>query len=73
MPVDKFHLIEVEYGKPMKEILVELYQKLGNQRDVANALGVSKSSVSWWLTRCGLRQVTRLERVAAEKVNGVGQ
>lgn len=61
MPSDKFHLIEAEYGKPMEEILVELYQKFGNQREVADVLGVSKSSISWWLTRCGLRQVTRLE------------
>ncbi|MCL4880492.1 MAG: hypothetical protein KJ064_27820 [Anaerolineae bacterium] len=66
MPTDKFHLIEAEYGKSMEEILVELYQKFGNQREVAEALNVSKSSISWWLTRCRLRQVTRLEPIREE-------
>lgn len=72
MPSDKFHLIEAEYGKPMEEILVELYQKFGNQREVAEELNVSKSSISWWLTRCGLRQVTRLEPIRGrnERVTG---
>lgn len=57
----KYVLLEEKYGKPMAEILPELYEKFGNREAVAQALGVSSSAISWWLARCGLRQVTRLE------------
>lgn len=69
----KYQAIEQKYGKTMREILEDAYERFGNRDEVAAELGVSTSTISWWLIRCGLRQVTRLERVAAEKVNGVGQ
>lgn len=64
----KYTLVEQRYEKPMAQILKDLFEKFGSREAVASELGVSTSTISWWLTRCGLRQVTRLERV-----EGVGQ
>lgn len=54
MKTSKMKDIEVEHGKPMRTILLELFRQYGNQRDVAKALGVSQGTISMWLIRCGL-------------------
>lgn len=46
--------IEAARGKPLREILVELYQQYGNLYIVAKELGVTQGTVSLWLIRCGL-------------------
>jgi len=53
--------IEEREKRPMSDILKELYQIHGNQRDVAKALGVSPSAVSNWLPRLGLQEHTILK------------
>jgi len=67
----KYTQIEKQFGKPMNEILVELYAKHQGatqvQHSVAKDLGVSQGTVSLWLLRCGLRQTVRLiDREAAQ-------
>lgn len=52
----KIQAIEVQYQRPIMLILSELYQKHGgNQKVIGAELGVSQSTVSLWLMRCGLR------------------
>jgi hypothetical protein len=50
----KFAEIEAVYGKPIKDVLPELYNKHHNLRDVANELGVSQGTISFWLLKLGL-------------------
>lgn len=46
----KLQLIEAQAGKPIKEVLIDLYQKHGTQEGVAAALGVSQGMVAMWIT-----------------------
>lgn len=46
--------IEQERGRPMADILRELYDELGNQQAIANELGVTQGTISLWLVRYGL-------------------
>ena len=52
----KVKLLENQHGKPIAQILREAYQTWGNQKDVAKALGVNQSTVSYWLLKCGLEE-----------------
>lgn len=54
MPVSKVSEIEAARGKPLRDILVELYQQSGNLYNVASELGVTQGTVSLWLIRCNL-------------------
>lgn len=63
MAVRKRKIIEAEYGKPLPQILIELYKEHGSQTKVAQALGVNQSTVSDWLIRCGLVEVKRVQYV----------
>lgn len=63
MAVKKRKLIEAEYGKPMRQILIELFEKHGSQTQIAQELGVNQSTISDWVLRCGLREVRRLEPI----------
>ena len=47
--------IEKEYDKPMKQILIDLYEELGSQAAIAERFEVSQSTISLWMRICGLR------------------
>lgn len=55
MPSSKLKQIERARGRPMSELLKELYAQHGSQVEVARDLGVSQGTVSLWLMRFGLR------------------
>ncbi len=50
--------LEREYEKPLKDILVQMYQEERNQRAVASRLGVTQNTVWRWMKFCGLEIVT---------------
>jgi predicted transcriptional regulator len=54
MKTSKMKEIEQEHGKSLRTVLLELFERHGNQRDVAKELGVSQGTISMWLIRCGL-------------------
>lgn len=56
MPINKIRQIEVSEGKSIRIILQEKFALLGSQRKVAQALGVTQSTISTWITRLGLQQ-----------------
>ena len=52
--------LEVERGKPLADVLRELFKQHGTQRAVAKVLGVNPGTVSQWLIYLGLKQSTIL-------------
>lgn len=52
--------IERERGQPITEVLIELYSKHHTQQAVADALGISRNTLSVWLIRLGLTEQTVL-------------
>lgn len=54
--------IEIERGKPIADVLRELFEQHGSQVAVANALGIDQSTLSLWLIRLGLKQSVVLVR-----------
>lgn len=65
MPTPKMQSIEQAAGRPIREIIADLYAKHGNQADVAAALGVSPGTLSVWLIRLGLEHWTLVKPVGA--------
>jgi|GEM_PF-1393789 len=57
--------IEKGMGKPITEILIELYQKHGKVALVAQELGVTQSTVSLWIMKHGLEFKTTLVKKSA--------
>lgn len=55
MPTMKMQDVERRYGKPVREVLKDLFVQHGNINRVANELGVSQSTVSNWLMRLNMR------------------
>lgn len=55
----KIGLVEAQYGKPLRDVLIDLFQSHGNINVVAKNLGVHQSTVSYWLLRERLNLVTR--------------
>lgn len=43
-----------QHGKPLRDVLEEYYNRYGNQKEAANALGVSQGTFSLWLRLEGL-------------------
>lgn len=58
----KMQEVEQERGKPIADILQELYEEHGSQQAVAAALGVTQGTISLWLLRAGLAQKTIIVR-----------
>jgi predicted transcriptional regulator len=56
----KYKAIEAERGKPIRELLIELFEKHGSTKKVAKELGVSQSTLSTWLSIHGLKLKTIL-------------
>ncbi len=54
----KMRQIEQAEGKPIREVLADMYECYGNQVSVASQLGVSPSTLSWWLVRLNLQHWT---------------
>lgn len=52
--------IEKREGRPMMEILIDLYDLHGNQSAVARMLGVPQPTLSQWIKRLGLREKVTL-------------
>lgn len=50
----KMELIQQERGKPLKQILKELWETHESQQAVADELGVSQGTISLWMVRLGL-------------------
>jgi hypothetical protein len=51
----EMQVLEATHGKPINELLTELYVTRGLTVDaVGAALGVTKGTVSRWLERCGI-------------------
>jgi predicted transcriptional regulator len=46
--------IQKQKGKPIKQILFELWDKHGSQQAIAEELGVSQGTISLWMLRTGL-------------------
>lgn len=60
MNVGKMHLIQDREGKPIREVLIEIYPLYRNQSEVAKALGISQPTLSQWIQRLGLQEKTIL-------------
>jgi hypothetical protein len=56
----KFREIEAVRGKPMPDILAELFDQFGTQIAVARELGVGQGTLNTWLLKLGLEQKTVL-------------
>lgn len=63
----KLHEIQQQHGKPIQQIISDLYEKLGNQTAVARELGISQSTLSVWLVKLGMEEKTVvIEKEAAQ-------
>jgi hypothetical protein len=59
MAKSKMKLTAEQYGKPLRQVLIDLFEKHGSIRPVAKELGVQQSTVSYWLLRERLELVSR--------------
>ena len=55
----KVREVETELGKPVAEILREMYEQGMSQRVIAAKLGVSQSTVSLWSVKAGLKLIVQ--------------
>jgi len=70
MMAGKWKAVEKRYGKPMAELLDDLYQQYSKRLVVAQVLGVTQNTVAAWLVRCDLETVVMLRPV--RKFNTIG-
>lgn len=60
----KYEEVELRAGKPMRDILIELYERFGDkpnrQELIASELGISQSTLSTWIKFCQLEQKVTL-------------
>lgn len=59
----KMKEVEQERGKPLKDVIKELWQEYESQEAIADELGVSQGTISLWMIRLGLA----FKRVIVEK------
>ena len=59
----KAKLLEHEFGKPLRDVLIELHDKHGSQSKMAQAIGVSQGTVSLWMKHTKLRVVQEVKEV----------
>lgn len=64
MPYAKRDRVEREFGKPMHEVLDQLYRDLGSTQAVAERLGVTPQGLNKWLRESGCKAVLRIECAA---------
>ncbi len=60
----KMRQIETEYGRPIEEVLEQLYAQYRTQNQVAQALGISQGTLSTWLLKLGYRQIAIIKKEA---------
>lgn len=46
--------IEKQYNKPIRQILIDTYEKTQSLQEMAKIFGVSQGTVSNWILKCGL-------------------
>jgi transcriptional regulator with PAS, ATPase and Fis domain len=46
--------IQQERGKPLKQVIKDLWEEHGSQQAVADELGVTQGTISLWMLRLGL-------------------
>lgn len=51
---NKMHEVQKQKGKPLRDLILEYWDKHGTQQGVADELGVSQGTVSLWMLRLGL-------------------
>lgn len=56
----KMKQVAAEKGKPIREVLQEMFAEYGSQSAVAKELGINQSTLSYWLLKLGLEQQTVL-------------
>lgn len=66
MTTSKMRQIEQAEGKPIREVLTELYKRYGSQAAVADRLGVSPGTISLWLIRLGMEHWTIVKPAGQE-------
>lgn len=54
--VSKQRQIETETGKPIEQIIIEMYEQFGSQTKVASELGIAQGTLSIWLVKLGLKE-----------------
>jgi transcriptional regulator with PAS, ATPase and Fis domain len=59
--------MEAERQRSLADVIKELYQQHGQQKRVADSLGISQSTLSIWLVRLGLEEKTVKTVVEREK------
>lgn len=64
--MSKLKKIEREKGKPMKQILQELWIKHGSQQKIADELDATQGTISLWFMRSGLKIVETKALVETE-------
>jgi hypothetical protein len=61
-------LLERRYGKPLRNVILELYPQLGSRGAVAETLGISRQAFNAWCIRLGLQpEDFRQARLAAAR------
>lgn len=54
--------VEHERGQPIEQVLADLFQEHGTQRAVAADLGITQSTLSYWLLKLRMSTQTILVR-----------
>ena len=55
--------VEAQFGKPLKELIPELYERHQNSKAVAHALGITRITLQFWCLQLGI-EVRRVATVA---------
>lgn len=61
MPYRKWKTAEQQNDKPMRQLLIELYEKFGDHEAVREFLGVSQKGLRDWITAVDCKPVVRLQ------------
>lgn len=59
---NKMRQIELEFGRPIEEVLEELYAQHRTQNAVARVLGISQGTLNTWLLKLGYRQISIIKK-----------
>lgn len=62
---NKMRQIEIKYGRPIEEVLEQLYAQHRTQTAVAQALGISQGTLNTWLLKLGYRQISIIRKESA--------
>lgn len=66
----KLKNVEASRGRPVRDVLIDLFKEKGTQAAVAGELGVNQSTVSQWLVRSRLSiQSVLVDDVTGERVS----